>query len=214
MDNRQLKERRFWDKFAKRYDSFVENTVSKTYKSIIESIELELDINHRVLEIGTGTGIIAFSICSRVSTIIATDISPEMIRTALQKQKDLNIQNIDFQLQDSYSMTLPDKSFDVVIATNLFHLLYEPEKPIREVKRVLKDGGVFIAPTFCVGENMRSRIITTLAGLLSGFKIVNRWSINELQTLMTNNGMVINKITTIKGRFPLAYLVMSKQKGV
>ncbi|PIQ28806.1 MAG: methyltransferase type 11, partial [Bacteroidetes bacterium CG18_big_fil_WC_8_21_14_2_50_41_14] len=47
------------------------------------------------------------------------------------------------QVQDSYNLTFLDKSFDVVIASNLLHLLYEPEKPINEIKRVLKDKGIF-----------------------------------------------------------------------
>lgn len=210
MDNRQNKEKKFWNKFAKNYDSFIKNTVDQTYKAVLANIDLELDIRKRLLEIGTGTGIISFSICSKVSSIVATDISPEMIRIANQKQKDSNIKNIDFQVQDSYNLAFADKSFDVVIASNLLHLLYEPEKPIKEVKRVLKDNGVFIAPTFCVGENMKSTIIANVAGLFSGFKVVNKWSINDFKSMLTNNGLIIDKAERIDGRFPLAYVVMKK----
>lgn len=210
MKNRQNKERKFWDKFAERYDSFINKTNSATYKVILENIDAELESNHKVLEIGTGTGIISFSICKKVSSIVATDISPEMIKLASQKQKDLNVKNIDFQIQDSYGLTFPDKSFDVVIASNLLHLLYEPEKPIGEVKRLMKDNGIFIAPTFCVGENMKSKIITAIAGVLSGFKIVNKWSINEFKTIINNNGLKIVKVIKVDGRFPLAYVVMTK----
>jgi phosphatidylethanolamine/phosphatidyl-N-methylethanolamine N-methyltransferase len=210
MNNRQIKERIFWDKFAGNYDSFIKNTVDKTYKSVLGNLDSELSVNQNVLEIGTGTGIIPFSICSKVSSIIATDISPEMIRIANQKQKDSKIQNIDFQVQDSYNLTFNDKSFDIVIASNLLHLLFEPEKPIKEVKRVLKDNGKFIAPTFCVGENTRSFIITTVAGLFSGFKIINKWNINDFKSMLTNNGFIIDKAVRIDGRFPLAYIVMKK----
>ena len=210
MDNRQIKEKKFCDKFAKNYDSFIKNSVDKTYKSILENIDLELNENRNLLEIGTGTGIISFSICSKVSSIVATDISPEMINIANQKQKDSNIKNINFQVLDSYNLPFPDKSFDIIIASNLLHLLYEPDKPLKEVKRVLKDNGVFIAPTFCVGENMKSKIIATVAGIFSGFKIVNKWSINDFKNMLTNNEFCINKSIKIDGRFPLAYIVMKK----
>ena len=210
MDNRQNKEKKFWDKFANNYDAFIKNTVDKTYKSILGNIDSELNMNNSVLEIGTGTGVISFSICSKVSSIVATDISPEMIRIAKQKQKGYNFENIDFQIQDSYNLTFPDKSFDVVIASNLLHLLYEPEKPIKEVKRVLKDNGIFIAPTFCVGENTKSKIITTIAGMFSGFKVINKWSINDFKIMLTNNGFIIDKAMRIDGRFPLAYVLMKK----
>lgn len=210
MDNRQNKEKKFWDKFARNYDKFIKNTVDKTYKTVLSNIDLELDLSKNVLEIGTGTGIIPFSIYSKVSSIVATDISQEMIRIAIQKQKDSNIKNIDFKVQDSYNLLFADKSFDIVIASNLLHLLYEPEKPINEVKRVLKDNGIFIAPTFCVGENMKSTIIANVAGFFSGFKIINKWSINDFKGMLVNNGFIIDKVVRIDGRFPLAYIVMKK----
>jgi len=210
MFNRQKNERRFWDKFAAHYDSFVRNIFGKTYKSILENMDSELNANQAVLEIGTGTGIIPFAIYSKVSSIVATDISPDMIKIASQKQADLNIRNIDYQVQDSYNLAFPDKSFDVVIASNLLHLLYEPEKPLAEVMRVMKDDGIFIAPTFCVGENLRSKVITTVAGIISGFKIINNWSIREFKIMLLNNGFKIIKDVRIDGRFPFVYIVLKK----
>ena len=210
MKSRQIKETKFWDKFAGNYDLFIKNTVSKTYGIILDKIAAELKKDQTVLEIGTGTGILSFALCSKVSSITASDISPEMIRIAKQKQKDLGIGNIDFQVQDCYSLKIPDGSFDVVIASNLLHLLYEPEKPVREAGRILKPGGIFIAPTFCVGENMKSRIIASVAGALSGFRIVNKWSVEGLKVFLQNNGFTIIKDEKIDGRFPLAYLVMKK----
>lgn len=73
------------------------------------------------------------------------------------------------------------KSFDIVIATNLLHLHYDPAKPIKEVKRVMKDGGVFIVPTFCVGEIIKSKIIDTVGRIFFGFRIVNKWSIYDFE---------------------------------
>ncbi|MDO9255239.1 MAG: class I SAM-dependent methyltransferase [Bacteroidales bacterium] len=210
MNNRQKNERRFWDKFAAHYDSFVRNIFGKTYKSILENIDLEINVNQTILEIGTGTGIIPFAISSKVSSIVATDISPDMIKIAAQKQADLNIRNLDFQVQDSYNLAFPDKSFDVVIASNLLHLLYEPEKPIAEVKRVLKDNGVFIAPTLCVGENTRSKIIATVIGSLSGFKVVNKWSFQDFKSMLTKNGFAVQKALRIEGKLLTAYIVMKK----
>jgi len=210
MDNRQIKERKFWEKFAKIYDSFINLIFENTYKTVFYNLDSDLNTSLNVLDIGTGTGIIPFFICSKVSKVTATDISPEMIQIAKQKQEKFKIKNIDFQVQDSYNLTFADKSFDVVIATNLFHLLFEPEKPLAEVKRVMKDDGIFIAPTLCVGENKKSKIIATAIGTFSGFKVVNKWSIREFKVMLINNGLNIVKDVTIDGRFPLAYIVLKK----
>ncbi len=210
MNDRQKKERRFWDRFANFYDFFIAKVFRKAYIAILENIESDLNSNQIVLEIGTGTGIIPFSIYSKVSSIIATDISPEMIRIANQKLEKSEIKNVDFQIQDSYNLTYPDKSFDVVIASNLFHLLYEPEKPIKEIKRVLKDNGILIAPTLCVGENTKSKIIATVIGFLSGFKVVNKWSFQDFKNMLTNNELIIYKALRIEGKLLTAYIVMKK----
>ena len=213
MNDRLNRKRRFWDRFANYYDFFIDKVFRNTYKTILENIDSDLNLSHNVLEIGTGTGIIPFSIYSKVSAITATDISPEMIRIANQKLIESKIRNIDFQIQDSYSLTFPDKSFDIVIASNLFHLLYELEKPIKEIKRVLKDNGIFIAPTLCVGENTKSKIIATVIGFLSGFKVVNKWSFQDFKSMLTNNGLVIYKEVRIEGKLLTAYIVMKKQQS-
>jgi phosphatidylethanolamine/phosphatidyl-N-methylethanolamine N-methyltransferase len=210
MNNRQHDEKRFWDRFATYYDSFIDKVFRKTYKTILENINSDLNSNCKVLEIGTGTGIIPFSIYSKVSSIIATDISSRMIQIANQKLIHSKIRNIDFQIQDSYNLTFPDKSFDVVIASNLLHLLFEPEKPIKEIMRVMKDNGIFIAPTLCVGEDTKSKIIATIIGTLSGIKVVNKWSYKEFTSMLTRYGLVISKELRIEGKLLTAYVVMKK----
>lgn len=211
MNTRQNKERKFWNKFAKHYDLFIKKTQSEAYESIFKNLNLDLNSNHKALEIGTGTGLIPFVIHSKVSSITATDISPEMIRIAKKRQEELNIQNIDFQVQDCYELKIPNNSFDVVIASNLLHLLYNVELPLNEIKRVLKKDGFFITPTFCVGESMKSKIISNITGFLSGFKIINKWSFNEFKNILSSHGFKIEKELRIESRFPLIYLVLKKQ---
>jgi len=213
-NDRQHKERKFWDRFANTYDSFIKKIFGRTYSSILENLDSELDTSNSVLDIGTGTGIIPFFICSKVAFVDAIDISPEMIRLAYQKQKRSNIQNINFQVQDSYNLTFTDKTFDIVIASNLLHLLYETDKSIYEVKRVMKDDGIFIAPTLCVGEKAQSSFISSIIGAVSGFKIVNKWSIDEFKTMLMDYGFIINKIVKIDGRFPLVYVVLRKNPTI
>ena len=210
MDIRQKKERKFWDGFANTYDSFINRVFSKTYDSILANLNSDLNSAHNVLDIGTGTGVIPFNICSKVSSVVGIDISPEMIGVANQKQKKLNIRNVNFQVQDSYSLTFPDKSFDVVIASNLLHLLYEPDKALKEVKRVMKDNGIFIAPTLCAGENAGKRITAVITGALFGFMVVHKWSINEFKDMLKENGFVESRTVIVEGKIPLAYIVLRK----
>jgi ubiquinone/menaquinone biosynthesis C-methylase UbiE len=209
MNNRQFKEKRFWSNIAAHYNFFIKIMFRKTYKKILFHLDSEMESTQKILDIGTGTGIIPFSVCPKVMSVVATDISTEMITIAKQKQVSSNIGNIDFQVQDAYNLPFPDKSFDVVIAANLLHLLFEPEISISEAKRVLKDNGIFIAPTLCAGENFRSKAMANIS-LIAGIRFVNKWSTKEFEDMLIRNGLVISKTIKINGRFPSMYCVTRK----
>ena len=70
----------------------------------------------------------------------------------------------------------------------------------------MKDTEIIIAPTLCVGENTKSKNITSL----SGIKVVNKWSYKDFKSMLTNNGLVIYKALRIEDRLLTAYLVMKK----
>jgi hypothetical protein len=53
MDNRQDKERRFWDKFANIYDSFINVIFIRTYRSILDNLDSDLNTTNNVLDKGT-----------------------------------------------------------------------------------------------------------------------------------------------------------------
>ena len=50
-------------------------------------------------------------------------------------------------------LSYADRSFDAVIVSNALHIVPQPEKALAEIRRVLKDDGVLIAPTFTHAGN-------------------------------------------------------------
>ena len=72
----------------------------------------------------------------------------------------------------------------------------------------MRENGIFIAPTLCAGENTKSKIIASIIGTLSGFKVVNKWSITEFKNMLINNGFTITKTVIIYDKIPLAYIVL------
>ena len=138
----------FWDRNAKFYDWFMfkdKNAYEKLYTLIHPIVK-----NKTVLELATGTGLISKNIVCGAQMIEATDVSSEMIKEA---QKCNSSAKLHFSVQDMFHLPYADSSFDVVIVANALHIVPTPEKALREIRRVLKDTGILIAPTFTHANN-------------------------------------------------------------
>jgi ubiquinone/menaquinone biosynthesis C-methylase UbiE len=134
-----------------------------------------------------------------------------MIKIASEKQKQRNISNIVFEVGDSCNLAFEDGTFDVIIASNVLHLLFEPEKSLAEIRRVLKPDGIAILPTFCHASNLQSRIISGFMSLF-GFRARNKWSTKSFVLFLENNRFVIIKSQIIQGKIPLMYCITKKKK--
>ena len=138
----------FWDKNAGRYDRFMRKDRA-AYDEMYELIQPV--VRHKTgLELATGTGLIAKNIVNAAAHIEATDASAEMIAEA---KRDNHSAKLHFSVQDMFRLPYANQSFDVVIVSNALHIVPQPEKALAEIRRVLKDDGVLIAPTFTHAGN-------------------------------------------------------------
>ena len=156
----------FWDKNAKRYDRFMRKdqaAYSKMYELIRPVVK-----SQTVLELATGTGLIAKHIVSAAKQIEATDASAEMIAEA---KRDNQSAKLYFSVQDMFRLPYAPQSFDVVIVSNALHIVPHPEKALAEIRQVLKDDGVLIAPTFTHAENSLFGKVKAFFMKLAGFPL-------------------------------------------
>ena len=162
-----MKERKtFWDKNAGRYDRFMRKdraAYEEMYKLIRPVVKAKT-----VLELAAGTGLIAKHIVNAAAHIEATDASAEMIAEA---KRDSHSAKLHFSVQDMFRLPYADKSFDVVIVSNALHIVPQPEKALQEIKRVLKEDGVLIAPTFTHAGNSFSGKVKAFFMKLAGFPL-------------------------------------------
>ena len=148
----------FWDKNAGRYDRFMRKDRA-AYDEMYELIRPI--VRHKtVLELATGTGLIAKNIVNAAAHIEATDVSAEMIAEA---KRDNRSAKLHFSVQNMFCLPYAEESFDVVIVSNALHIVPQPEKALQEIKRVLKDDGTLIAPTFThAGNSFSGKVIIAL----------------------------------------------------
>ena len=196
-----MKERKtFWDKNAGRYDRFIRKdraAYDEMYVLIRPVVKAKT-----VLELATGTGLIAKHIVNAAAHIEATDASPEMITEAKRNNRSAKLH---FSVQDMFCLPYADKSFDAVIVSNALHIIPQPEKALAEIRRVLKDDGVLIAPTFTHGNStLRGRLKLFFMKLV-GFPLNSRWSSADYLAFLRQNGWTVRKSAVLKASFPLTY---------
>ena len=194
------KHKNFWDKNAGRYDRFMRKD-GAAYEMMYEMIQPV--VRHKtVLELATGTGLIAKHIVNAAALVEATDASAEMIAEA---KRDNHSAKLHFSAQDMFRLPYADKSFDVVIVSNALHIVPQPEKALQEIKRVLKEGGVLIAPTFTHAGNSFSGKVKAFFMKLAGFPLHSKWASEEYLRFLRQNGWTVRKSVVLKASFPLTY---------
>ena len=194
------KSENFWNKNAKRYDCFMRKDRA-AYEKLYELIRPVVKAR-TVLELAAGTGLIAKNIVRAASHIEVTDASEEMIAEAKRNNRSAKLH---FSVRDMFCLPYADKSFDVVIVSNALHIVPQPEKALAEIRRVLKDDGVLIAPTFTHGNGTLQGRIKLFFMKLAGFPLNSRWSSADYLAFLRQNGWSVRKSTVLKGSFPLTY---------
>ena len=191
----------FWDRNAGRYDRFMrkDRAAYETMYGLIRPVVR----GKTVLELATGTGLIAKNIVNAAAHIEASDTSAEMIREAKRRNHSAKLY---FSVQDMFRLPYADKSFDVVIVSNALHIVPQPEKALAEIHRVLRDDGVLIAPTFTHAENSFFGNSKAFFLKLAGFPLHSRWMSEEYLCFLQQNGWTVRKSAVLKASFPLTYV--------
>ncbi|HTJ75420.1 MAG TPA: methyltransferase domain-containing protein [Acidimicrobiales bacterium] len=110
---------------------------------------VQLRPGQAVLDVGCGTGSLAMAAKSRVGAageVCGVDPSPEMIARARRKASRGRA-GIRFENGSAEALPFADDAFDVVLSTLMLHHLSDDGRAagVREIGRVLKPGGRFLA---------------------------------------------------------------------
>lgn len=204
----KAKNRRFWDRYAKLYDAEVLRFSGEAYREMYRSMGKVLAKDMRVLEVATGTGLVSIHIAEYAQSIEATDFSPKMIAAAQKKKVPANVR---FSVEDGANLSFADHTFDAAIVSNALHIMPDPEAVLRSIRRVLKAGGLLIAPTFSHGHLRDStwRLNAFILKLV-GFETYSKWTPEEFVEMIGQNGFSVTHWRVLKAAFPLVYLEAAK----
>ena len=111
----------------------------------------------KVLDMACGTGDVSIALKRKGLEVIGADISENMLALARKKAPE-----IDFRYGDASELPFADGSFDAVTIAFGIRNFDKRAQCIRELHRVLKDGGMLAIAEFSIPRNRLWRGIYTL----------------------------------------------------
>jgi ubiquinone/menaquinone biosynthesis C-methylase UbiE len=149
-----MKASRSFDQAADIYDQtrpLFEATIDAGMRSLLEAAGERA----RILEVGTGTGRISIPLLERGADLIGCDLSGKMLSRQREKYPAARLVQ-----SDAVNLPFPSHHFDAVLVVHVMHLIGPWKESLREFKRVLQTGGVFLNVNTYepVGKSFRSKL--------------------------------------------------------
>jgi demethylmenaquinone methyltransferase/2-methoxy-6-polyprenyl-1,4-benzoquinol methylase len=103
-----------------------------------------------VLDVATGTGLVAEQLLAHGHRVTGLDQSPDMLAIAQRRFGD----GVELVQASATALPFPDASFDHLTFTYLLRYVDEPAATLAELARVVRPGGTVANLEFCVPEGI------------------------------------------------------------
>jgi ubiquinone/menaquinone biosynthesis C-methylase UbiE len=145
---------RSFDQAAEYYDK-TRPAIEASTEAGIRSLLDAAGAGARILEVGTGTGRISIPLLERGADLIGCDISAKMLARQQEKYPAARLVR-----SDAAHLPFLSGNFDAVLGVHVMHLIGPWREALREFKRVLHRGGVFlnVSTHDTVGESARGKM--------------------------------------------------------
>lgn len=122
---------------------------------------LQVEAGAKILDLGTGTGYLAFPIAARYpeAEIIGLDIVEKALCRNRQRAEQENVKNLRFISYDGTAFPFAGQAFDWVVSRYALHHFPAIEETFREISRVLKPGGRFFLSDPAPNEDDAERFV-------------------------------------------------------
>ena len=128
-------------------------------RSFLEKImpQLGLKTGQKVLDVGTGTGILIPYLIKAVGpagSVTAIDFSEKMVQKC--KTKHSHIKNVTVKVGNIEDAAFPAETFDAVICFGVFPHIIRKEKALQNINSMLKPGGTLVIAHALSSEELKT----------------------------------------------------------
>jgi ubiquinone/menaquinone biosynthesis C-methylase UbiE len=149
-----------YDRSAARYERWWAPVLAPAALALLESVSDGLSgPPRRVVDIGTGTGVLARSAAARWSgtAIVAIDASPAMLGVAARESGRRMVaadrDRIEWRTALAHALPLDDASVDLAVSSFVMQLVPDRLAALREAHRILRPGGRLGYVTWLAGDD-------------------------------------------------------------
>jgi len=141
---------------VRRFGGPIGRLLAESQERVIASFLAPLK-DHRILDVGTGTGRAAIALASRGAIVTGVDASDEMLAVARRRAADAGAA-VTFERGDAHRLVYTDRAFDAVVCLRL--LMHTPwwRDSLSEVCRVARGRIVFDYPALVSAAALQAAI--------------------------------------------------------
>ena len=197
----------FWDFCAPFYDKAEQ--ANTAYNGMLRLIRDWTPQGASVFEAAAGTGAVSVFVSDKAKNVLCTDISEKMLNIARKKAAKQGIGNIVFNMRSLFDTGEPDGSYDIVIASQVLHLIDEPWKAAEELKRI-SSGSVITSVALLKG--LRGFFARPSVGIwrFFGFAPKREFDADGYRKFLCEIGLPPCQFKVIHGNMPMAVALWRK----
>jgi SAM-dependent methyltransferase len=129
--------------FGSQAAAYLNSGVHAAGADLTALVELVAQANAaNVLDLGCGAGHVSFGVAPHVNSVVAYDLSPQMLAVVSQAARDRSLDNISVRQGVVEALPFADESFDFVLSRYSAHHWGDLDAGLREAARVVRAGGL------------------------------------------------------------------------
>jgi ubiquinone/menaquinone biosynthesis C-methylase UbiE len=138
----------------------------------------------RVLDLGCGAGHTALAAARHAASVVALDLTEEMLAVARGLAAEAGLHNVSFRHASATQIPCDDGAFDVVTSRFAAHHFHDPARAMMEAARVLRPGGLLLLVDTVSPEDGALDTFFNAVELLRDPSHVRNWRVSEWEALL------------------------------